>query len=103
MLFQLLGGAVIVSVAQNVFSNELLKKVTAAVPSINPASILNAGATDLKNVVAKGDLAAVILAYNDALTTTFYVAVAMASLSILGSSLIRWKSIKGKNVAAVAA
>ncbi|KAJ7226633.1 hypothetical protein B0H12DRAFT_1148950 [Mycena haematopus] len=95
---QTLGGALFVSVAQNVFTNKLKDGLASHVPGLNPAIVLNAGATSLRNAVDPQYLPAVISAYNDALVSAFYVSVAMACLSLVGALAIEWKSVKGKNI-----
>lgn len=98
MFAQTLGGALMVSVGQNVFQNQLVKNLASAVPNLNAVTIIATGATQLKNAVPKEFLPQVILAYNNALTQTWYVAVALAAISGLGASVIQWKSVKGKNI-----
>jgi hypothetical protein len=39
-----------------------------------------------------------LVAYNDAVTQTFYVAVAMGALSLIGPIFVEWLSVKGKKV-----
>lgn len=102
MLCQLMGGAIFIAVAQNIFSNELVRNL-GSVANIDASTVIHAGATELKSVVGDQDLAGVLVAYNDALISTFYVSVAMGALSIVGSAMIRWKSVKGQPVAAAAA
>lgn len=34
-------------------------------------------------------------AYNDAITLTFYVGTALAALSIIGASVMEWRTVKG--------
>jgi len=94
ILVQTLGGAIFVSVAQSVFSNELVKHLHEILPSLDPAIVLNAGATNLRQTLSKDLLPGVILAYNKALTKTFVVAASMAALSIFGSVLMPWMSVK---------
>ena len=95
MFFQMFGGALFVSVAQNIFDNQLVKNITKDVPSFsNPGLILNVGATNLKFAIPKALLPKVQVAYNDALTQTWYISVAMSSLSIFGAVLVRWTSLK---------
>ncbi|KAL8910440.1 MAG: hypothetical protein Q9171_004278, partial [Xanthocarpia ochracea] len=48
---QTLGGAIFVSAAQNVFTNDLLANLQRLLPSIDPAVVLTAGATELREVV----------------------------------------------------
>ena len=100
---QTLGGAIFVSVAQNIFTNKLISGIIARVPNIDPQFILATGATSLRTAVSSTDLPAVLLAYNAALDQVFYIAVAMATLSIVGALGMEWKSVKGKKVDAMAA
>ncbi|GAB7357623.1 hypothetical protein MBLNU459_g0122t2 [Dothideomycetes sp. NU459] len=103
MFSQTLGGALFISVAQNVFTNKLLKNLAQLVPDLNPAIVLATGATDLKNVVDPKDLTGVLTAYNGAIINCFYVAVAMSVVSIFGALFMEWKSIKGKKLEMAAA
>lgn len=98
MFTQTLGGALFISVGQNVFTNQLIKNLGTVVPDLDPKIVLAVGATELKNAIEKRFLAGVIQAYNLALTQTFYVSVAAASLSIIGAAFVEWKSMKGKQV-----
>ncbi|KAL8942384.1 MAG: hypothetical protein Q9216_001704 [Gyalolechia sp. 2 TL-2023] len=100
---QTLGGALFISVAQNIFTNRLIKNLIVDVPFLNPEIVLHSGATNLRQAVDPASLAGVLRAYNSAITQTFYVSLAMAALSILGSALIEWKSVKGKQLETVAA
>lgn len=101
---QTLGGALFISVAQNIFTNRLIKNLIADVPSVDPSIVLHSGATNLREAVQDAaSLDGVLRAYNSAITQTFYVSVAMAAFSIIGSALIEWKSVKGKKVETVAA
>jgi hypothetical protein len=103
MFSQTLGGALFISVAQNVFTNSLLKNVRAAVPGLDPAVVLGAGATELQNLIPEQFLGAVQVAYNGALVNTFYVAVATSVLSVVGAVFFEWKSVKGKKIEMTAA
>ncbi|OOF93451.1 hypothetical protein ASPCADRAFT_173225 [Aspergillus carbonarius ITEM 5010] len=94
---QTLGGALFVSVAQNVFQNELHQNL-AKVPGVDAASVVQAGATMLREVVSADQLPAVLEAYNGAVTTTFYVGLAMGALSIVGALPIEWISVKGRKM-----
>ncbi|KAL8694157.1 MAG: hypothetical protein Q9218_001154 [Villophora microphyllina] len=96
IFIQTLGGALFISVAQNIFNNRLISNLVADVPSIDPSLILQIGATNLKGAVDPAKIHDVLRAYNAALTQTYYISVAMAALSIFGSAAIEWKSVKGK-------
>ncbi|THY34531.1 MFS transporter [Aureobasidium pullulans] len=98
MFFQTLGGALFISVGQNVFTNKLVSGLKAAVPDLDPAIVLSTGATELKSAIGEQYRDGVLQAYNDALTNSYYVAVALATLSIIGSAAVEWKSVKGKKI-----
>lgn len=99
VFMQTLGGALFVSIAQNVFANKLVQYVGELAPGFgNAEDILLLGATSVQKTVDKSILPGVTLAYNNALTDVFMVFVAMAVVSIFGALLVEWKSVKGKNV-----
>lgn len=98
IFFNSLGGALSISIAQNIFSNTLLQKLVADVPGINPQTVIQAGATHLVDVVPPALLPAVLVAYDDAVTTAFIVAIATGGIAFLCSLALEWKSIKGKKI-----
>ncbi|KAJ7476922.1 DHA14-like major facilitator [Mycena galericulata] len=98
MFMQTLGGALFISVAQNVFTNKLVSGLVSSVPGVNPGIVLSTGATSLQSAVDPKFLPAVLTVYNQALITAFYVSIAMACLSLIGSLAMEWRSIKGKNI-----
>lgn len=100
---QTLGGALFVSVGQNVFTNRLASGLMEAAPELDPAVVLSVGATNLKDVVPSQFLDGVQVAYNNALANTWYVSVALSALSIVAGFGMEWKSVKGKKVDASAA
>lgn len=100
---QTLGGALFISVSQNVFTNKLVQYVTEYVPGLNPMVVLGTGATAIQSTIDPAQLPGVTQAYSDALTQTFIVFVAMGTLSIIGALAIEWKSVKGKKIEMVAA
>ncbi|KAL2049759.1 hypothetical protein ABVK25_009982 [Lepraria finkii] len=93
-----LGGALFISVGQNIFTNRLVTNLAANVPNLNPSIVLQVGATSLRQAVDPGNLAGVLSAYNGAITQAFYVSLAMACFSIIGSLGMEWKSVKGKKL-----
>jgi len=100
---KILGGALFASVAQNVFTNQLVKNLIATVPDISPAFVLGVGATQVQTQIPAQNLVAVTAAYSKALDQTFYVAVAMSSLAAIPLIFVEWKSVKGKMLAPGAA
>lgn len=96
-----LGGAVFVSVGENLFSNSIMSGMIARVPELDPSVVLQAGATELQQSVkqsgiknAEGVLAVVLEIYNDAIIKTFVLALALACISILGAIGVEWRTVK---------
>ena len=97
MFCQQLGGAIFVSVGENVFTNKLVQGLSSiSIPDFDPTSIVKIGATELRQYVPAASLPSVLNAYNHALIVTYQVGLAMAALSIIGSATIEWKNIKPK-------
>lgn len=98
IFFNTLGGAASISIAQNIFSNTLIQEIPKYTTGIDPAKIIAAGATHIREVTPKSQLAGVLTAYNIAVTRSFIVPVACAALAFLCSLLFEWKSVKGKKL-----
>ena len=98
LFVQLLGGALFVSVANNIFNNRLVQNIASQVPNVNPAKVVSAGATSLKYAVDPKDLPAILFAYNGALIKTFQISLILGCISGLGVVFIQWKSVKGKQI-----
>ncbi|PNY22485.1 HC-toxin efflux carrier TOXA [Tolypocladium capitatum] len=94
-----LGGSVCVCIGQNVLNQRLIQALKdAAIPGLDPYAVLHTGATQLGSLVhTDADLAMLQFAYNHSLTSVFYVAVAVAALSLFGGALVEWRSIKGSD------
>jgi hypothetical protein len=92
---QSLGGAVFVCAAQNVFIRSLVNDLSAALPAALSERLSAAGATDFRQLVPANALPDVLVAYNRAIATTFYVGLAAACFSILPACMFEWKSVKG--------
>ncbi|RGP64449.1 major facilitator superfamily transporter [Fusarium longipes] len=92
---QSLGGSVLVCVGQAVFNNELRSRLT-SFDGLDVAKIIGTGATQLRNVIPADRLADVLVEYNAALRSYFYVGLAAACFAIIPSLGIEWKNVKGK-------
>ncbi|KAF9889455.1 hypothetical protein FE257_007357 [Aspergillus nanangensis] len=91
---QQLGGAIFLSVGQNVLTNELANHLE-GVPGFNRSMLTNTGATTLINELPGAMRGTVVSAYNESLCTVFqvgsyvYALVAGASLTLLGCETLR--------------
>ena len=92
--FQGIGGSIFISVGESVFTHSLVSQLS-TIAGLDPATIVNTGATDLRNAVPPQVLGALLVAYNAALSDTLKVALACAVATIVGGLTMEWKSIKG--------
>jgi MFS family permease len=89
---QLLGGAIFISVGQNVLNNQLLERLS-GLPGFSPDFIKNSGATSLTQLPPQiRDI--VLTAYNESLRKVFQVGLIMACLVVLGAVSLEWRSVK---------
>jgi hypothetical protein len=90
-----LGGALFISISQNIFT-QLLKQGLATVPGVDIDKIISRGATNLLENVPESSKTQVLVAYNHAITRTFWAAMAVACLGFIAALLMEWKSVKVK-------
>ena len=88
MFFNSLGGAVAISIAQNVFSNTLVKQVPKYTTGVDPAVIVASGATTLRQIVPPDQLQGVLTAYTYALDHAFILPIAVAGLAFVISLFV---------------
>lgn len=96
MFCNVLGGAMFVSFAQTVFSNQLRKALGQFAPDIDADAVLAVGATSFKTVVRPEKVAEVVKAYNQALTRAFYLGAGASVASFLASWGMGWTNLKTK-------
>ena len=94
---QTFGGALFVSIGQNVFSNALVANLS-SIPGIDRTKVLKTGATKLRSTVDLNYLGDVLVAYDGALRMAFIVVLATSCLSILGAAAMEWKSVKDREL-----
>ena len=98
IFFNTLGGAISVSIAQNIFSNSLSEQLVQNVPQIDPSVVVRAGATYIRDVVPEALLDAVLVAYNAAIMRTFILPIAVGGIAFLASLGMEWGTVKGKKL-----
>ncbi|KAK0727862.1 major facilitator superfamily domain-containing protein [Lasiosphaeria miniovina] len=90
---QLLGGAVFLSVGQNVLNAQLLDRLS-RLPGFDSSLLGNSGATSIIAKLPEAIQHAVVFEYNESLRRAFLVAVVLAVLTLLGVVLMEWRSVK---------
>ncbi|KAK8104175.1 major facilitator superfamily transporter [Apiospora kogelbergensis] len=94
---QSLGGAVFISLGNNIFQARLRSIIAAdSLSGIDVDAVVAAGATAFRHLVPSAELAQLILDYNKALQTVFLVAVPSAGLAWVACCCLEWNSVKGK-------
>ncbi|KAJ0160902.1 putative HC-toxin efflux carrier TOXA [Colletotrichum tanaceti] len=89
---QTLGGAIFISVGQNVLNNELVKRIR-GIPGLDSIDIKGSGATTLTKLPAEVR-DPVLATYNDALRVVFVVGLVLACSVLIGAGGMEWKSVK---------
>lgn len=103
IFFNSLGGAIAISIAQNIFSNGLASNLALKAPTVDPAVVISAGATYLRGAVSEAQLPGVLEAYMVALKQAFVISIAVGGIAMVCACFVEWKNVKGKKIVAVAA
>ena len=98
IFFNSLGGAISISIAQNIFSNGLATSLPKYAPEVSAASVINAGATHLREFVPPQFLAGVLKAYMVALSHAYVIPIAVSVIATICACFVEWKSVKGNNI-----
>lgn len=105
LFFQTLAGAIFISVAQSIFSNELVHAVAKNVPSVNPGEVVLIGATDIRSAFSPDIVPGIIQSFMTALQKTYVLAIACAALSAVTAFAIAvfdWKTLKSPKTTSAA-
>ena len=103
IFFNSLGGAVAISIAQNVFSNGLKTNLPKYAPGVDTKQIIEAGATYLRQVVKPEDLPGVLRAYMIGLQQSYVISIAVGGIATIFACFVEWKNVKGKKIVPAAA
>jgi len=93
---QSFGPAVFVSAAQSIFTNRLAENLDVSALGLNVTSVEGVGLSDLKARVGPQRLETVLGGFDKSLTQTWYLAVALACVTMVGSLTMEWRSVKQK-------
>ncbi|KAI0141890.1 MFS toxin efflux pump [Xylariaceae sp. FL1272] len=94
-----LGGAVFISVAENIFLN-LLRPGLSSISGFETSAIDEQGATELIKMLPKSQRTQAIAAYNDALTKVFWISTALVITQSFAAVGMKWNSVKKKTTIA---
>ena len=102
IFFNSLGGAIAISIAQNIFSNGLKTNLPKYAPGVDPTTVVRAGATYLKDVVEPDKLPGVLHAYMIALQQAYVIPIVVGGIAAVCACFVEWKNVKGKKIVAAA-
>nr|POE88028.1 efflux pump aflt [Quercus suber] len=88
------GGIIALSIAQNIFVDQLTHRLTHLVPGLDPRTILHSGTIGLIEKVPSAMREEVLNAYCDVIVNVFYIALGFTCLTMIGAIGIEWRSIK---------
>lgn len=94
LFFQTMGGAFMVSAAQAGFTNTLIKRLAVLAPTVDPQTVVAAGATRVHQMFEGEELEAVMQSYMDGLRVVFIIIVVLAGVATVLSVGLPWVSIK---------
>ena len=94
LVYQLVSGAISLSLAQSIFTNVLLKRLPDFAPTIDPASVIAVGASKLRENFSAEDLPGILRAYMAGLKAAWAAATVLGGLSFLCAFVPKIKSIK---------
>lgn len=93
VLFQALGGALAVSIAQNILGNQLLHRLEENFSTHDAALIIAAGPTKIVEAVPSSQVPIVVEAYSYALSRMHMLPVAAAGMSFVCSLGMEWRTL----------
>ena len=92
---QSLGGAVFVSVGNNILQHFLDQVSTEeSLSGIDIKAVIAAGATQFRSIVPAESLPAMLVAYNFALQRVFIVAIPLSGLAFIAAFGLEWRSVR---------
>jgi hypothetical protein len=98
IFFNSLGGAIAISIAQNIFSNGLKTHLPIEAPGVDVQTIISAGATFLRSMVSEIQLPGVLRAYMEALKEAYVISIVVGGIATVFACFVEWKNVKGKKL-----
>lgn len=99
LFFEILGACIMVSAAQAAFANKLVSTLAITSPSIDPLTVVEAGAGQLGSLFRPNELTAILDAYQQGLDVAYALFTACGSLSTITSIIIvyqEWRKARSK-------
>lgn len=91
---QQFGGGLFLAFGQLVFSHGLVEGLEKFAPSVDAQEVIRAGATAVRDVVAKADLRDVLEAYNLGVSQCFYLAAGCSAVTVFAAFGMGFGTVK---------
>ncbi|KAK5078882.1 hypothetical protein LTR64_002700 [Lithohypha guttulata] len=91
-----MGSAVFSSATAVLFQGRLRDEISRSAPGTNVTTIEHAGLSDIRRTIGPDRLKYVLVGYDKAVIQTLYIPLGLTLLTILGTGLTEWRSIKKK-------
>ena len=96
MFTQTFGGAICVTLGQTIFGHSLAAALREYAPHVDPKTVVQAGATAVRQAVPPSQLEDVLRAYCAAINHNFYLAAATGVAMVVFAFGMGWKRIPTK-------
>jgi MFS family permease len=94
---QHLGPAVSIAIAQVIFTNQLSINLAQIVPGLDPATLESQGLSDVVGNASSAQHSMALEGVGRSFSETWYLAVGFTCVTLIGSLLMEWRSVKQKN------
>jgi hypothetical protein len=92
-----LGGVLMLTFGETIFTNGLRNTIPTDASGVDPKTIVEAGATNIRAIVTNPDtLAGVLAAYSKSIDCVFYLMIACSGAAFLFAWGMGWKDIRKK-------
>ena len=99
MFSQSFTAALFLSFSSTIFTNSLKTLIPKYAPSVDPQTIINAGASGFRNDISGTALSGVLIAYAKSIDPVFYLTAGMAVGCFVFSWGMGWKDMRDKSQA----
>ncbi|KAG8158359.1 hypothetical protein KVR01_012120 [Diaporthe batatas] len=79
-----------------IFLDRLSVNLTELVPGLSPDAVNNMGLTELRHLVGQDEIGRTLGILDKSLMQTWYLAVGLTCMTIIGSAAMEWGSVKDK-------
>lgn len=93
---QTFGGALFLALAQTVFSRSLVGHLKHHAPTVDPQTVIAAGATAFRKILKPDQIAGILQVYNLALNDVFFLSTGAAVGTFIFALGIGWVDIRKK-------